>query len=554
MNALDARKIEHALLISICFLMVIPVLSITRSLDSNTFTSWRWIFSGKGILTAFFLLVPAILGALALSRLSLSSRYGYAFILVLSLASVVPLWTAPETVIDASRYFLQAKSLKESGIFFFFTEWGTAIDAWTDMPLVPFLYGLLFSSFGESRTCIQAFNTLLFASTALLTCRIGTMLWDEETGLNAGILLLGIPYLLMQVPLMLVDVPTMFFLTLSIYAFLSAIRKGCAFRTVAAVLALCCAFFSKYSTWPMLLIIPLISVIFAEREPQKVLTKTALVLFGAGALAGCIMAVRVDFFSAQIELLKTFQWSGLGRWEEGFLSTFLFQTHPFLTGLSLYGIYLAARKKDKRFLVPAWSLIVVVVLQITRIRYMIPLFPLFVLTASYGLNAVRDSNTKKGIALCIAASSLVITYSGYLPFAKNTSLMNLKHAGEYLNTLETSTIAVYGLPQQSSSGSTFATIPLLDYYADKTIFCPQDWPSHPEGAQSRTSSLRFTREMKKPFFYSSPGQVHPPVIVLISDKIPDEIPGKFQGRETKRFDLASDVFKFQTLVAVYEKN
>lgn len=554
MNSLDIKKIEHALLVAICFLIVIPLLYAVRFLDTNTFTSWRWVFSGTGILKPFFFLIPAIFCSYLVSRLSLRGRYGYAFLFVLSAASVLPIWTAPETVIDASRYFLQAKSVKESGIFFFLAEWGTGVGAWTDMPLVPFLYGLLFSTFGESRLVIQAFTTLLFALTVLLTCRIGTLLWDEETGSNAGLLLLGIPYLLLQVPLMLVDVPTMFFMTLSVYAFLPVVRFGGALRTIAAALSLCCAIFSKYSTWPMLLIIPLISIVHARTAPGKVLLRTTLVLFAAGSFAAAVLAVKADVVHTQLELLKTYQWAGLGRWNEGFLSMFLFQIHPFITGLSLYGAFLAVRKKDALFLIPAWSLIVVVMLQVTRIRYMMPLFPLFVLTAAYGLNGIRGSSAKKWIALSVAASSLIITYTAFLPFTKTTSMMNLKLAGNYLNALEGSSLAVYGLPQQDSSGSTFAAIPLLDYYTDKIIVSPQDWPFHSDGTTTRTSSLRFTREMAKPTFYSGSRGANTPFTVLIADRIPDAVPARFHGKEIKRFDLTSNVFRFRTLVAVYGKN
>lgn len=550
---MSIRKIEHVLLISICFLIVIPALYIGRSADTNTFTSWRWVFSETGMLTPFFLLIPAVLCAYALSRLLLKASPAPTVLCVLSIASIIPLWAQPESVIDASRYFTHAKSLKEFGVSYFFREWGNTIPAWTDMPLVSLLYGLLFSWFGESRISIQAFNTVLFALTVLLTFNIGKKLWNEETGWNGGILLIGIPYLLLQVPLMLVDVPAMFFLTLSIYTFLNVVLKGGAHRAISAALALFGALFSKYSTSPMLLIIPLISALFVKTEPKKILARSIPVLLSAGAIAGAVIAVRTDLFLEQMHLLKTFQLPGLSRWQEGFASTFLFQTHPFITGFSLYGIYRAVREKDKLFLIPGWFFIILALLHITRARYIIPLFPLFVLTASYGLNAIRDSGIRKFIVLSIAASSFVIACGAYLPFLKSTSMVNLKRAGEYLNTLDVSAVEVYALPQRTSSGSTFAAIPLLDYYTDKAVVSPQAWPSHREYARP-TASLRFTREMKKPVFYSRSGPVKKPFIVLIADSIPNKIPGRFGGGEMRRFDRVSGVFKYRTAVAVYRRD
>jgi hypothetical protein len=547
-------KFEHILLTALCFLITVPLLYICRSADGNTFTSWKWVFLDAGFLRVFFLLVPALLCAYALSRLPISGPCAYTSLFVLSLASVLPLWSGPEAVIDASRYFLQAKFMREYGVFSFLREWGRGIDAWTDMPLVSILYGLLFSWIGEARVYIQALNSLLFALTALLVSLIGRRLWDEETGLNAGMLLMGIPYLLTQVPLMLVDVPTMFFLTLSIYLFLQAVEHGGAFRTAAAAVATTLTVFSKYSTWPMLFIIPLISAVLMRRDPKTTAARTFAVLLLTVVLAGAVISARFDLFHEQITLLRTYQWSGLSRWREGFLSTFLFQTHPFITGFALYGTYRAAREKDSRFLIAGWFLVVVVVLKITRIRYVIPLLPLFVLMASYGLNEIRDKGIRRFVSLGIVASSLVIAYSAFLPFLKSTSMANLQQAGEYLDTLSSPSVEVYALPQKISSGSTFAVIPLLDYYTGKKIVCPQEWPSHPGTGNTRTSSLRFTWEMKKPGFYSQPVTEDNRVVVLLSDEAPDRAPAGLSGRELKRFGVTSDVFKYQTVVTIYGKD
>jgi len=124
-------------------------------------------------------------------------------------------WKEPEVIVDASRYFTQAKHLELDGLGGFVRGWGREIPAWTDLPLVPALYGFVFRTFGETRVAVQAFTTLLFAGTVLLAFRTGKALWDEEVGFAGGALLLAIPYLLTQVPTMLVDVPTMFFLTLA---------------------------------------------------------------------------------------------------------------------------------------------------------------------------------------------------------------------------------------------------------------------------------------------------------------------------------------------------
>lgn len=556
---MDARKTEQVLLVSFCALILIPLLYIGRPADDNTLTSWKWVFPSTGILQVFFIVLAALPCAYALSRLRLAGARAHAFLAALSFLCAVPLWQGPEAVLDASRYFVQAKYLSEYGLAYFLREWGGAIHAWTDLPLVPFLYGLIFSSLGEGRIPIQVFNSLLFALTCLLTLAIGRKLWDQETGLNAGLLLLGIPYLLTQVPLLLVDVPTMFFLTLAIYAFLNAVEKGGALWTGPSAVSLVAALLSKYSAWLMLSVIPVISFVFMAGDRAKQLRRLGAVLLVAGLAAGAILCFRFDLFREQIQILGTYQWSGLGRWQEGYVSTFLFQSHPFLTLLALLGIYRALRAREGRFLVAAWFAVIVFLLQIKRIRYVIPLFPLFALMAAYGLNALRDQGIRRFICLCIAASSVTVASCAYLPFLNTTSMANLQHAGRYLDTLECDSVEVYALPQTDSSGSSFSAIPILDYHTAKKIVSPQAWPAHPQGGDTRQSSLRFTWEAKKPEWYSTSDAAPGCALALISSEAVESVPDAFTGGgrrsfdQLKRFDLTSDIFKYQTFVTVFKQ-
>jgi hypothetical protein len=557
---MDVRKTEQILLISFCTLIVIPLLYIGRLADDNTLTSWKWVFPATGILQVFLVLVPALLCAYALSGLRLAGPRAYVLLPALSFLSVLPLWQVPEAVIDASRYFIQAKYLSEYGAGFFLSEWGRVIHAWTDLPLVPFLYGLIFRWFGEERIYIQIFNTLLFALTCMLTFAVGKKLWDEETGLNAGLLLLGVPYLLVQVPLMLVDVPTMFFLALSVCAFLNAVEKGRAPWVGASSVSLVMALLSKYSVWLMLSVIPVISLAFAAGDRKRILRTLATVLLTAGLFAGAVVYLRPDVFRAQMTILGTYQWPGLGRWQEGYASTFLFQSHPFLALLALLGIYRAVRAKDIRFLIAAWFAVFVFLLQLKRMRYIIPMLPLFALMAAYGLNAFRDRGVRRFICLCIAASSVVIASCAYLPFLNSTSMANLQHAGRYLDSLECTSVEVFALPQKDSSGSTFAAIPILDYHTRKKVFSSQEWPLPPADGDLRISSLRFTWESRKPEYYSRTDAASGCALAVISSETVERVPEAFTGggqsafEELKRFDRASDIFKYQTFVTVFKKH
>ena len=234
------NKFYHTLLISLFTLSVFPVLFIFRSVDDNRLTSWQWTFAHVDVSWIFLALILGIIFAYLLSRVSFPEHAPVLFLFLSSFVVSIIFWKEPEVLVDASRYFTQAKHLKVYGIKYFITEWGRDIHAWTDLPLVPFLYGLIFKSLGESRMYIQILTTFFFSMTCVLTYLIGKTLWDRDTGFFGGMLLLGIPYLLPQVPLMLVDIPTMFFLTLSIFTFIKAMERGrscIAFSSCAVFLA-----------------------------------------------------------------------------------------------------------------------------------------------------------------------------------------------------------------------------------------------------------------------------------------------------------------------------
>ncbi|MDH3912571.1 MAG: glycosyltransferase family 39 protein, partial [Rhodospirillales bacterium] len=245
-------------LVSLLTLTVFAGLFVLRFLDDNRLTSWQWVFDGTDLRLVFLSLVVGVFFAQAFSRATLRWSNPAIWLFVSSFAVAGFFWRLPEVNIDASRYFIQAKSLEQFGVGYFLEEWGGDIGAWTDLPLVPFLYGLVLSLFGEVRTAIQAFTTLLFSGTVVLTYLIGRTLWNETVGCCAAVLLLGMPYLLTQVPLMLSDVPAMFFLTLAVYATIGAVRHGGARFLVLAPVAITLAMLSKYSNWILLSIVPVI--------------------------------------------------------------------------------------------------------------------------------------------------------------------------------------------------------------------------------------------------------------------------------------------------------
>ncbi len=544
--ALDASRPEHVALVVLCCAAVLPLLIVARSADASTFTSWRWVFPGRATLETCLLVVPAIVLAHLATR-ALRGRERRLLLAVPALA-VLPLWLEPETVLDASRYFVQAKYLSTYGASRFLAEWGRGLDAWTDLPLVPFLYGVVFSVAGESRPWIQALDTALLAGTALVTWRLGRALWGEDAGIDAALLLAGVPFLLVQVPLLLVDVPTMFFLALAALALLAAVRDGGAPRIAAAALAASAAALSKYSAWPMLLALAAASVVAAP-DRRRGAARAAAAVLGGFALTLAVLLGRLDVVRHQLELLATYQRAGLGRWQEGLVSTFAFQSHPLVAALALLGGARALRNLDRRFAVAGCATVLAAVVGAARTRYVVPLLPFLALAAAHGLGAFADRRIRTLVATSIVATSLLVAHRAYLPFLERTSLGNLARAGAYLDRLPGPAVLVYASPQTASSGSTFAAIPLLDYATRKAVIGPQEWPAPADAAGAATSPLRFTWERRRPAFYAGLAPAPGAAVVEISDGAAAPPPGE-GDRATRRFDRTDDVFRFQTVVTV----
>ena len=181
-DSVRLRELEFILLLSFLALFSFSLLYIFRIYDNNTLTSWQWSFTHVGIKKILLFLAAAIIFSLLISwQLSIEDTPVPVLVISATMA-VLPLWSEPELLLDSGRYFVQAKSLSQHGIFYFAREWGREITAWTDMPLTPFLYGLIFKIAGESRIAVQFFNTLVFILTVLNTFRIGAILWNRETG------------------------------------------------------------------------------------------------------------------------------------------------------------------------------------------------------------------------------------------------------------------------------------------------------------------------------------------------------------------------------------
>jgi len=573
----DQVRNLSAVLIALLMLSALFVLYIFRVYDDNRLLSWQWVFANNEIIKTSLILLPGLWLAWWLAGLQLPYNKALIFLLSSSFMLCSSLWGQPELIVDASRYFLQAKSLAVNGPVYFIQEWGYGIGVWTDLPLIPFIYGLVYSLAGEYRMATQVLTSLFFCGTMFLMYLTGKELWDETTGLCAAALLLGMPYLFTQIPLMLVDIPTMFFFSLAVYSMLMVVKTEAKSWLVMATVTIVLAMLCKYSTWLMLSVLLVLSICYRPRgkpggrpgdrpgdrtESRVNLYKIMLTILTGVVLFFTVLLVwKYDAIVQQFNLLTAYQLPGLGRWQESHLSTFFYQVHPFITLAALCSVYVAWRKRDVRYLIISWMVLLVLLLEIKRIRYVLIVFPMLSLMAAYALRQIGDSRIRRYIVLSIIVSSLAVTFYGYSPFVHKTSAINIKHAGELLNNMQSSTVEVILLPQTHSSINPFVSVPLLDLFTTKQlVYWKHPFLTSPSAQKnSATSSLRFSWEYKLEDFYETSREILDKAIVIISESktqlLPAIITTRLQGFHLKqRFAQTQGVYRYSTIVEVYEKN
>ncbi|KPJ94321.1 MAG: hypothetical protein AMJ53_05540, partial [Gammaproteobacteria bacterium SG8_11] len=297
------------LLLSFLLLLCVPLFLYTfRTFDNNRLVSWYWGFSQEQLFAMLALLSVLLALFLIAAKLQWRVPVNIVFLSIVAFFLTIPFWQTPEVIIDNARYFTQAKYLELYGAGYFFREWGGTIFAWTDLPLIPFIYGVMFNAFGEYREVIQVLGSLFFVGTMALTYALGKILWSHHHGMVAATLLLGIPYLYTQIPLMMVDIPAMFFLTLAVLTAVLAIKEGGYGHVFIAAIAIVLALFTKYSVWIFLSVVPL--VVFAQPQHlwRQSVIRLSKIIFFATVLWCLVLSWYYPALFEQITILLDYQW------------------------------------------------------------------------------------------------------------------------------------------------------------------------------------------------------------------------------------------------------
>ncbi len=546
-------------LFAVVVLFLYYLLYLFRGIDDSRLSSWHDVFTNGFPLKTAWSLIVALAVAFLLSVLKLPRKRPVLFLFSASFVISAFFWHEPEIIVDASRYFTQAKHLEMYGIGYFFREWGGAINAWTDLPVMPFLYGIMFSIFGEHRIVIALFNSILYSSAVVLTYLTGKELWNDEAGLYGGIFLLGIPYLYTQVPLMLVDVPAMFFFILAVYTAIRALRTG-GMMIAAASLSIFCAVFVKYSAGLMLtVLLPILVVellVNRQKERDRVALRGMIVCFASFFLISLAIAFLHDVIMQQVHLLLTFQGPGLRRWGESLLAIFFFQVHPVIAILAAAAVAIAIWKKDFTFIVAAWVVLLALLLPIRRIRYLIMTFPMLCLMASYGLTHVTRVMNTGFISLATAACSFALAYTAFLPFQQSTSAQNIRNAALYLNSFDVTSVEVMTPLPKDYVMNPATSVPLFDLFLRAPIRYRYRGTDYPLPEDLATSPLRFTWSYMNPRYYTGRLSSEKTAVAVITDGTEQEYDQELYERikrfsQKKIFAVRDDVYQHQTLITVY---
>jgi len=314
---------------------------------------------------------------------------------------------------------------------------------------------------------------------------------------------------------------------------------------------------AKYSAWIVIAIPPVLVFFRARAERREALARAGMIVLGTASLAGAFLLSKAEVVASQLALLWSYQVPGLGRWQEGVVSTLLFQIHPFVTLAALCSVALAFIRRDARYAGVGVIVLLALLLGARRIRYLVIVMPMLALMAACGLRAIGNIPARQFVAACAAVSALVVAITGYLPFLRGTSAMNLKQAGALLDAMAGGTVEVIVLPPTRSDVNPAVAVPLLDLYTHKRLVFRRDLsPLRPrQHGSEATSPVRFTWELPDARFFLAPPARQAPVVLVMSaadQTVPQVVASRLADyAEVRRLAATDRVFRHQSLVRIY---
>ncbi|MEM2956215.1 MAG: glycosyltransferase family 39 protein [Candidatus Pacearchaeota archaeon] len=340
-------------------------------------------------------------------------------------------WNSPQIDPDSARYLTHAKDLNVN-----------VGNRGTDMPLIPIIYKILYTIFGESLIIIEAFNSLLYSSIVFLTFLIAKKLFNKVVGTYAALIFTSMHGVIAWIGLALVDIPACFFVTLSLYISIIAFEKKKVhwflLLTILAILSVLTKMHTAMFFVPPLLIMTLFRIKNKKLLIAIILLITIVIMIILFNLQKIIDIGRYALYAGSFNAAA----SGKG------LLAIIFQIGPVFL-LILPGIFFI--KKKECLILYSWILIpalpiFLVAYHDTMFRYYIPATPAIAIISGFMIFKIfkNKKNLAKYTVLLILFSGLIISLFGFVPLIKNAGDSNLLKAAQYLNKLDNvKTVAVY---------------------------------------------------------------------------------------------------------------
>jgi hypothetical protein len=225
--------------------------------------------------------------------------------------------------------------------------------------------------------------------------------------------------------------------------------------------------------------------------------------------------------------------------------------HPLVTVGALVACVRAVLKREVRFAVIAWlPVLLVVLMEVRRSRYLLPMLPMVALMAAYGWAGVRSLRVRR-YAVCLAVlTSIVFALTALLPLLERMPLGNLRAAGRFLDGLPGTRVLVVTTAQDSDV-SPFVAVPILDLYTRREISYggPPPCPLAEDALQR--SPFRFTWEQPVPRYYAArEGAVYDAVVVIAPGANAIDL-DRYPGYGVRaRFETALGLFSFRPFAYV----
>ncbi len=139
------------------------------------------------------------------------------------------------------------------------------------------------------------------------------------------------------------------------------------------------------------------------------------------------------------------------------------------------------------------------------------------------------------------------------------SLVNLKDAGRFLNSVDSENIEVLTLPAKNTTVNPAVSVPILDLFTEKEIYYRYDESFTPSPGKIKESSLRFTWEYKNPEYYyaARKSSRDNSTVAIVSNGPVRELPGSVEQRligykKIRVFKNSPSLFRYRPFVTVYQ--